>query len=93
MDKSSTRKALVQARLDMPDRLARILGVAASAVQVEPGQDAGIPNDTVERMRKALAESANPASKASARLLACASSPASKASVAAHRFGISWRFQ
>jgi carboxymethylenebutenolidase len=30
------------------------------------GQDGGIPNDTVEKMRKALAESANPASKASA---------------------------
>jgi len=29
------------------------------------GQDSGIPNDTVERMQKALAESANPASKAS----------------------------
>jgi carboxymethylenebutenolidase len=30
------------------------------------GQDGGIPNDTVEKMRKALAESTNPASKASA---------------------------
>lgn len=30
------------------------------------GQDAGIPADTVEKMRKALAESANPASRASA---------------------------
>jgi len=29
------------------------------------GQDGGIPNDTVEKMQKALAESANPASKAS----------------------------
>lgn len=29
------------------------------------GQDTGIPNDTVERMQKALADSANPASKAS----------------------------
>jgi carboxymethylenebutenolidase len=30
------------------------------------GQDGGIPNDTVEKMQKALAASANPASKASA---------------------------
>jgi len=30
------------------------------------GQDGGIPNDTVERMQKALAGSANPASRASA---------------------------
>jgi carboxymethylenebutenolidase len=29
------------------------------------GQDAGIPQDTVEKMRSALAESAQPASKAS----------------------------
>ncbi|TXT17114.1 MAG: carboxymethylenebutenolidase [bacterium] len=46
--------------LDLADELkAPVLGLYG-------GQDTGIPNDTVERMQKALADSANAASKASA---------------------------
>jgi carboxymethylenebutenolidase len=46
--------------LDVADKLnGPVLGLYG-------GQDAGIPNDTVEKMQAALAQSANPASKASA---------------------------
>lgn len=46
--------------LDVADRLnGPVLGLYG-------GQDAGIPNDTVEQMQRALAQSDNPASKASA---------------------------
>lgn len=46
--------------LDLADQLkAPVLGLYG-------GQDGGIPNDTVEKMQKALAATANPASKASA---------------------------